>query len=49
MKAAKLRLEKWKSEQNREEVHYFLGPNTYVIGYNPKLISKEAIDRKSVV
>jgi hypothetical protein len=39
----KLRLERWKSNQNEEELHYFLGAR-YVIGYNPKLISREGIE-----
>lgn len=43
MKAAKLRLERWTSDDEQQEVHYFLGAK-YVIGYNPKLISREAVE-----
>ncbi len=32
-----LRLEVWKSNENQEEIHYFVG-NVYLLGYNPALV-----------
>ncbi len=48
-----LRLEKWYSSENRHEEHFFMacGPSagyqtsTYVFGYNPKIVSKEKVER----
>ena len=41
-----MKLECWKSDQNQEEIHYFIEgeQNEYIIGYNPKYISKEKIE-----
>lgn len=42
----KLKFEKWVSDQNQEEVHFFVDndQNEYVFGYNPKYFSQEWID-----
>ena len=41
-----MKLERWVSDQNQEEIHYFIADkqNEYVIGYNPKYITKEKIE-----
>lgn len=41
-----MKLERWVSDQNQEEIHYFIAgeQNEYVIGYNPKYVSKEKIE-----
>lgn len=37
----KLRTERWHSSEANEEVHYFVaGTQTYVMGFNPALISE---------
>ena len=43
-----MKLEVWKSDHNREERHYFIEGgdvgyqhNTYLFGYNPKLIDDD--------
>lgn len=42
----KLRFEKWTSDQNQEEIHFFVEgeQNEYVFGYNPKHFSPEWIE-----
>lgn len=41
-----LRVEKWKSSENREEVHYFIeGTQTYVMGFNPALVPEDVVIR----
>lgn len=39
------RVEIWKSNENRREVHFFSSANRsdYVMGYNPELFDKEVI------
>lgn len=46
----KLKLERWTSNQNQEELHYFIEgtgkgyqPNQYVFGYNPKVVTVKKI------
>jgi hypothetical protein len=40
-----MKVEVWKSDQNREEIHYFEDDGeTYLFGYNPRLIPKEIMD-----
>jgi hypothetical protein len=40
----KLRIERWKSSENREEIHFFIeGTQTYVFGFNPKLLNKAMV------
>lgn len=35
----KVKYEIWESSENRSEIHYFLeGTDTYVLGFNPKII-----------
>lgn len=43
-----IKLEHWTSTESREEKHYFVEgggfgyqPNTYLFGYNPKLVSED--------
>ncbi len=38
----KLRLERWRSSDNQEEIHFFDGP-IYIIGFNPALIDWHTI------
>ena len=39
-----VRAEKWKSSENREEVHYFIeGTQVYAVGFNPAVISEDGI------
>lgn len=40
-----MKFEKWTSDQNQEEVHYFLDNDqaTYVFGYNPSFFTEEQI------
>lgn len=41
-----LRVEKWKSGENREEVHYFIeGTQTYVMGFNPATVPEDVVLR----
>lgn len=39
----KFKTEKWVSTQNQSEIHYFVGENTYVFGYNPKFFTKKQV------
>ena len=41
-----LRVEKWKSSENREEVHYFIeGSQVYVMGHNLALVPEDVVIR----
>lgn len=41
-----LRVEKWKSSENRQEIHYFIeGTQVYVVGFNPDLVPEDVIIR----
>ena len=42
---AKPVMEKWRSNQNQEEQHFFIPDerNTYILGFNPKLVDKKKI------
>lgn len=43
---AKLRLEKWKSNINREDHYYIqLGREHYLCGFNPRFFSKKKIKK----
>lgn len=38
----KLRVEGWESTENEREIHFFIkGTQTYVAGFNPKLITSQ--------
>ena len=39
----KLRLERWKSSDNEEEIHFFVGQR-YIAGYNPKVVDGTDIE-----
>jgi hypothetical protein len=49
----KLRLEEWKSTENRHEKHYFMADglaagyqkSSYVFGYNPEIVSPDKVRR----
>lgn len=46
MTEQQLRVERWKSSESREEVHYFIeGTQTYVMGYNPSQIPEDVVIR----
>jgi hypothetical protein len=40
-----VRYERWLSNDNEEEIHYFLG-NTYLFGYNPEFVSEEEVQQQ---
>lgn len=49
----KLRLEVWKSSENREERHFFIDnfertayqQSPYVFGYNPLVVSEDKVEK----
>lgn len=39
-----MRIERWTSSENREEIHYFVNDmETYLFGYNPEVIPKDVV------